>query len=65
MPLHPQYLIDEKGQRRSVLLSIEEYRELLESAQDVLDADLIEEVKGEPRVPWTQVKGKRSRRRRP
>ena len=64
MTLHPQYVIDEKGQRRSVLLSIEEYQELLESAQDVIDAALIDKVKDEPRVAWSDVKAKRSRGRR-
>lgn len=64
MTLHPQYVIDEKGQRRSVLLSIEEYQELLESAQDVIDAALIDRVKDEPRVAWSEVKAKRGRGRR-
>lgn len=63
MTLHPQYVIDEKGQRRSVLLSIEEYQELLESAQDVIDAALIDQVKDEPRVAWSEVKAKRGRGR--
>jgi hypothetical protein len=64
MTLHPQYVIDEKGQRRSVLLSIEEYHELLESAQDVIDAALIDEVKEDLRVAWSEVKAKPSRGRR-
>ena len=64
MTLHPQYVVDEKGQRRSVLLSIKEYQELLESAQDVIDAALIDEVKGDARVAWSDVKAKRSRGRR-
>ena len=64
MTLHPQYMIDEKGQRRSVLLSIEEYHELLESAQDVIDAALIDEVKDDLRVAWSEVKANRSRGRR-
>jgi len=64
MTLHPQYVIDEKGQRRSVLLSIEEYQELLESAQDVIDAALIDEVTDDARVAWSDVKAKHSRGRR-
>jgi len=64
MTLHPQYVIDEKGQRRSVLLSIEEYQELLESAQDVIDAALIDEVTDDARVAWIDVKAKRSLGRR-
>lgn len=64
MTLHPQYVIDERGHRRSVLLSVKEYQELLESAQDVIDAALIEEVKDDPRVSWREVKAKRGRGRR-
>jgi hypothetical protein len=64
MTRRPRYVVDEKGRRRSVLLSIKEYQELLESAQDVIDADLIDEVKDDPRVPWSDVKAKRSRGRR-
>ena len=64
MTLHPQYVVDEKGQRRSVLLSIKKYQELLESAQDVIDAALIDEVKDDSRVAWSDVKAKRSRGRR-
>ncbi len=52
MTLHPEYIIDEKGNRRKVLLSIEEFQERVECAQDVLDADLIDEVKREPGIAW-------------
>ncbi len=63
MTLHPQYVVDEKGQPKSVMLPIAEYEELLESAQDVIDAALIDEVKSEHRVAWSTVKAKRGRRR--
>lgn len=62
MTLRPQYVIDEKGKRCSVLLTIKEYQELLERAQDVVDADLIDEVRDSSRVSWKEVKTKRSRR---
>ena len=62
MTLRPQYVIDEKGKRCSVLLTIKEYRELLERAQDVVDAELIGEVRDSSRVSWKEVKAKRSRR---
>ncbi len=64
MKLHPQYVVDEKGQPCSVLLSIEEYRELLENAQDVIDSALIDEVRDAPRVSWADVKNKRRQRQR-
>jgi hypothetical protein len=64
MTLHPQFVIDEKGKRHSVLLPMNEYQELLEKAQDVIDAALIDEVKDMPQIPWDKVKAKRGRRRR-
>jgi len=63
-PQHPQYLIDAKGQRRSVMVCMEGFRELLENAQDVMDATLIDEVEGDGRVPWRSAKDKRGRCRR-
>ena len=63
MTLHPQFVIDETGKRRSVLLPIEEYRDLMESLQDVLDAPLIDEAKQDPLVAWGEAKTKRRQRR--
>ena len=34
----PQYLLDEKGRKKSVLLNIKEYRELLRRLEDLEDA---------------------------
>lgn len=64
MTLHPQFVIDRKGKRQGVLLTMKEYQELLESAQDMIDAALIDEVRDAPRVSWKAVKAKRSRRQR-
>lgn len=64
MALHPQFVTDKKGRRQGGLLTMKEYRELLESAQDVIDAALIDEMKNAPRVAWTAVKAKRMRRDR-
>lgn len=65
MTLHPQYLVDKNGKQRQVLLTVKEYRELLECAQDAIDAKLIDEVKGEPRVAWSEAQTRAGRRRRP
>ncbi|MBI5527355.1 MAG: hypothetical protein HY897_13550 [Deltaproteobacteria bacterium] len=64
MTLHPQFLVDKKGRQRQVLLTVKEYRELLECAQDAIDARLIDETKYEPRVAWTSVKARRAQRRK-
>jgi len=51
-------LIDEAGQRTGVVLSLEEYEELIEAAEQIDDIRHLEEgkkVKGKP-IPWEQVK---------
>lgn len=64
MTLHPQYIIDLRGKRKGVLLPLDEYEELLEMAQDVIDAALIEETKEQPRSPWRTVKARAQQTRR-
>ncbi len=64
MTLHPQYITDLRGKRKGVLLSLDEYEELLELAQDVIDAALIKETKEQPRSPWRTVKARAQRAER-
>jgi len=61
MTLHPQLVVDENGKRKSVLLPYKDYKELVELAQDVIDAKLIDEVRNEPTVSWEAVKKKENR----
>jgi len=63
MTLHPQFLVDSNGKKRKVVLSIKEYNELVELAQDAIDASLIEEVRHEPTVSWEEVRKKEDARR--
>lgn len=63
MTIHPEYVVDTQGNRQKVLLPIEEFHELVECAQDVLDHDLIEEVRKETPLPWDKVKKKRETER--
>ena len=39
----PQYLVDEKGRKKAVLLSIKEYRELIRRLEDLEDAIELDE----------------------
>ena len=57
--IHPQYVIDAQGRPHSVLLSLDEFEDLLECAEDVLDAQEMERLKSEPRVSWEEVKAER------
>jgi PHD/YefM family antitoxin component YafN of YafNO toxin-antitoxin module len=58
MKPQPQYVVDDQGERRAVLLTIEEYQRLLDALEDQLDAtDLDEAVRaGEGLVPYDQVR---------
>ena len=47
------------GNERGVLLTIKDYQELLERAQDRIDAQLIDEARTTDPIPWSVVKGKR------
>ena len=45
--LHPQYITNEKGERKSVVLSISEFEELLE---DIKDIAVMAERRDEPTI---------------
>ena len=64
MGLHPQFVVDANGKRKSVLLPIKDYQELLERAQDRIDAELINEAQTTDPTPWSVVKSKRQTRAR-
>ena len=44
MKLKPQYVVNEQGEQTGVLLSVEEYRRLLEALDDQLDAAALDEA---------------------
>ena len=46
--LHPQFIIDDKGNKQSVILPISAFQELLE---DINDLAMIAERKDEPTIP--------------
>lgn len=58
MKLHPQYIVDDLGKRKGVLLGVEEYQRLLEVLEDQLDAaDLDQAVAQELQfAPYEQVR---------
>lgn len=58
MRLKPQYLINEQGERISVLLTVDEFRQLLEAVEDQIDtADLDEAMSTDSQVhPYEQIR---------
>jgi len=58
--IHPQFVVDEKGERRSVLLSIDDFNAMLEELEYQADClalkKAMEEYGPDDFVPWEQVK---------
>jgi len=51
--LHKQFIVDEKGKKTAIVLSLEEYEELLE---DIHDLAIIAERRNEPTVSFDELK---------
>jgi len=61
--LHPQYVLDDQGQRKSVVLDYSEFEEILELLRDQIDLAILEErIKnaGAP-IPLRQVIAERKK----
>ncbi|TGL97491.1 hypothetical protein EHQ76_14470 [Leptospira barantonii] len=69
MNSQPQYITDEKGKKLSVVLSMQEYKRILESLQELEDIRLYDEVKAkrEKSIPLQNFlkarSGKKNKRR--
>ena len=50
--LNPEYVIDVNGNKKAVILSIEEYQELIEDMQDLA---VVAERREEPVIPHADV----------
>ena len=59
MKLHPQYVVNGRGERTAVILPVDDYRSIIEALEDQLDAaDLDEAVAGETEfAPYEQARG--------
>jgi PHD/YefM family antitoxin component YafN of YafNO toxin-antitoxin module len=62
LDIHPQFIVDENGERTAVQLSIAEFEALMEQVEDYLDATRAEEVmrsaKAEDFVDWEAAKAR-------
>jgi hypothetical protein len=55
---HERFIVDEKGNRVSVVLDIAEYEKLLEELEELADVRAYDEAKasGERPIPWKQAR---------
>jgi len=64
MTLHPQYITDEEGRKISVVLSVNEFEQIMEELDELEDIRLYDEAKKstEPPMPFDDyVKQRRSK----
>lgn len=61
--LHPQYIIDEQGQRVSVVLPIQQWQRMLDELEELDDIQLYDKVKArkEPTISLAEYRKKRQR----
>lgn len=61
--LHPQYITDEHGKRVSVVLPIQQWKQMLDELEELDDIRLYDEVKArnEPTIPLAEYRKKRQR----
>ncbi len=48
MPLHEQYLVDERGKRQAVVVPISEWEKILEALEELDDIRAYDEAKRQP-----------------
>ena len=61
--MEAQYIVDEEGNRRSVVLSVEDYERLLDAAEELADIAAHNEAvtairSGEETIPWEEIRDK-------
>lgn len=52
----PQFLVNEDGERISVLLDMGSFHRIVEILNDIEDNMLMDEVENEPRIAWEDIK---------
>lgn len=63
VPKKETYLVDHKGQRKAVVLDLEDYRRLLERLQDLEDIKYVKEHLTEETVPYGVVRKRMLRKK--
>ena len=61
-----QFITNEKGERIAVIVSIEDYEEMIETIEDLLDIRAIDEARasGEVPIPFEQAMAENRRNRK-
>jgi hypothetical protein len=64
MKTHAQYIIDEKGRKKAVVLDINEYKKLLHAVEEIEDKKAFLSVVREPSVPYSEIESRLKKSKR-
>jgi PHD/YefM family antitoxin component YafN of YafNO toxin-antitoxin module len=64
MKTHAQYIIDEKGKKKAVVLDIKEYQKLLHALEELEDKKAFLSVVREKPVPYGEIEGRLKKSKR-
>ncbi|MBI5199194.1 MAG: hypothetical protein HZA09_04170 [Nitrospirae bacterium] len=64
MKSHTQYITDEKGRKKAVILDIKEYKKLLHALEDIEDKKAFLSVVRETSVPYSEIESRLKKSKR-
>jgi len=64
MKTHTQYITDEKGNKKAVILDIKEYQKLLQALEDLEDKKAFRSVVREASIPYSAIESRLKKSKR-
>lgn len=64
MKAHPQYITDEKGKKKAVILDLKEYEKLIHALEDLKDKKAFLSVVHEKAVPYGEIESRLKKSKR-
>ncbi|MBC8204221.1 hypothetical protein ISS30_04950 [bacterium] len=55
LTLHPRYIVDEKGSRIEAVIPYQEFKNIQEAIEDILDIMCVESRRGEEGIPIEKI----------
>jgi PHD/YefM family antitoxin component YafN of YafNO toxin-antitoxin module len=65
MKTHAQYITDDKGKKKAVILDIKEYEKLLRALEDLEDKKAFLSVVREKSIPYSGIEARLKKSKRP
>jgi PHD/YefM family antitoxin component YafN of YafNO toxin-antitoxin module len=65
MKTHAQYITDDKGKKKAVILDLKEYEKLLRALEDLEDKKSFLSVVREKSIPYSEIEARLKKPKRP